>query len=51
MNVLSAIISTLQTRSRRVTIAIIALLIAVIATTSFWLVLHDESDHASDVSH
>lgn len=51
MNVLSAIISTLQKRSRRFTITIIALLIAVIATTSFWLVLHDENDHASDISY
>lgn len=51
MNVLSAIISTLQKRSRRFTIAIIVLLIAVVATASLWLVLHDESDHASDVAY
>lgn len=43
-------ILTLQKRSRRFTIAITSLLIAVIATTSFWLVLHDESDHASDIA-
>jgi multidrug efflux pump subunit AcrA (membrane-fusion protein) len=50
MNVFSAMILTLQKRSRRFTIAITSLLIAVIATTSFWLVLHDESDHASDIA-